>query len=137
MLPRSLAFTLMCMISTLAQAYELDLGKTKPNIFGYNYVEAGYVSYNDQDLDGVFLDGSYDLKKNLNVTAAYRKTSGDAIDISNFQLGMGYHFKWDFTHPKRTHDLLKTMDVSALLGVESTKTTVDLPVDLDSLASCY
>ncbi len=129
-----ISILILCgMFGTAAQAYELDVSKPKPNVFGYNYVEAGYVTYNDLEQDGLFLDGSYNIIKNLNFTVGYSSVSGDTvggngIDVTNFQLGVGYHFKWDFTKPKHTHDLLKRMDVNALLGVESTKTTIDLPV---------
>ncbi len=119
------------LLSGTAQAYDLDLSKTKPSVFSYNYIEGGYVIYDEQERDGIFIDGSYGVTKNYNLTAAYSNTSGSVagndFKVSNFALGVGYHFKWDFTNPKRSHFLVKELDVNPVAGVESTKTVVDTP----------
>lgn len=127
---------LMALLLCSGQAFakSFDISKKRSNVFGYNYIEGGYVttnnSQNEFDANGFFIDGSFDVDKNWNIFGGYQSLSGDNYETTNMHAGFGHHFKWYFTKKRNTHYLLKNLDVMALAGVEQVETefTINLPV---------
>ena len=59
--------------------------------FSYNYLQVAFVDL-DSDYEGFKLDGSFDMSRDLALTASYMNTdSGAYHDYDLFTLGLAYH----------------------------------------------
>lgn len=63
----------------------------KETNFNYNYVEVDYVDY-DSGLDGFNIEGSYDIRENINVLGSLGLFSEGSYDFTRLSGGVAYHF---------------------------------------------
>lgn len=83
----AIAILLGCTLATSAFA----ASQPKAVLFSYNYLQIAFVDL-DSDYDGFKLDGSFDVSRNLTLTATYMNTdSGAYHDYDLFTLGLAYH----------------------------------------------
>jgi len=81
--------TLCGLLSGSAQA--IDLLKSGPSVFNYNFADALYL--NDDSADGIGLRFSADIRENYAVQFSYARLSDGGFDVDSLAGGVAYHIE--------------------------------------------